>query len=171
MLREDKEPFEVVNLIRKSKTDPTKKHLGILMSNFEINEDQPPNTDLESRIFEFVGDEHSRCSNCGHHSSTQAILMGDYYDYKKERKIWLPKKIVRKQSFQFFRPMLTIQAFKEKYGNVEPQTIQQEYELSDDFWYRHVQSYIQKLIKEGKFEEAYLQALYTIVTTPASIRI
>lgn len=167
MLREDKEPFEVVNLIKKSKTDSTKKHLGILMSNFEINEDQPPNTDLESRIFEFVGDEHSRCSNCGHYSSTQAILMGDYYDYDEEKKIWLPKKNEQGRPLKFTFPMLTPRAFKKKFGDLNPQKIQLAYQISDEFWKEIVPD--NRMIRSyGSIEQFYTRILYKLVTyTPS----
>ena len=164
MLRKEGEPFEVVNLTRKSKTDfSTKKHLGILMSNFEINSSPTPNTDLESRIFEFVGEDTSHCSNCGKQSSTHAILMGDYYDYDEGKKIWLPKKNEQGRPLKFTFPMLTPRAFKKKFGDLNPQKIQLAYQIPDEFW-REIVPDSQIVSQYQDIEQFYKRILYQLVT-------
>lgn len=160
MLQEQQQPFEVVNL-----TDSSKEHIGILMSNFEINQTQLPNSNLETRIFRLIGDKSSCCTNCGCHSSKEALLMGDYYD-KNDKELWIPRaNRFKNRKIEFYHPMLTSQAFVNIFGEITPKKVQEKFQLPHDFWEEHTNTYVRKLIKRDNIQEAYRQILYQISTT------
>lgn len=158
-------PFEIVNL-----KDPNEQHLGVLLSNFQIKKSSSPNSDLETRLFRYSGNNSDNCTNCGHNNATSVTIMGDYYKLDEKSGLWKPEKIKR-ESFQFLRPMLTPQAFLEKYESLEPQIISQEYNLPKDFWNKRVSQYVMFLIENKRFEEMYERALYQIVTAPPTLNL
>ena len=153
-------PFEVVNLRDSSK----RQHMGILLSNSQIDMSQPPNSDLETRLFGHLGNNSNNCINCGHNDATSAMIMGDFYDFDQKIQLW-----ERRKPLTFYQSMFTPQAFLEKYESLEPEQISQVYNLPKDFWNETVSQYVRFLIENERFEEMYKQALYKIVTTPPSL--
>ena len=161
-------PFEVVNLRDSNEQhlrDSNEQHLGVLMSDFEIDTTCPPNSDLEIRLFRYSGNNSNNCTNCRHNNATSVIIMGDYYEFDEKSGLWKPER----DPFQFLRPMLTPQAFLEKYQSLEPEQISQVYSLPRNFWNERVSNYVRFLIENERFEEMYKQTLYEIVTTPPSL--
>ena len=152
-------PFEVVNL----RNSDTQQHYGVLMSNSQIDTSNPFNSDLETRLFEYLGDDSS-CMHCGHNNTTSAVIMGDFYEFDQETKLWK-----RRKPLIFYQPMLTSDFIISKHQELSKDSVSEVYSLPELFWENPQREYSRRILSSQDFdtkskEDAYRRILYEIIT-------